>query len=93
MSLRAYQLAERRQALQARSAEQRRDIAADIAGLEPVFSTVDALRRAAQWLRHNPEWVVGGVAVVVVVKPKRSFRMARRAMRKLRLAPATAGFS
>lgn len=71
-------LALQKQRLQLKSAEQRGALIAAAIQLAPAFAVADGLREAWRWLRRNPEWLAGGIAVLVVVRPRALWRMAQR---------------
>jgi hypothetical protein len=93
-------LALQKQRLQLKSAEQRGAMVAAAMQLAPAFAVADGLRDAWRWLRRNPEWLAGGIAVLLVVRPRAVWRLAQRSLfawqvwRKLRewraSAPGTA---
>ena len=72
------ELALRKQRLQFKSTALRRDLAHDINGIAPVFRVAERVRAGIVWLRANPLLVGGVVVALVVVRPKASWRWARR---------------
>lgn len=67
----AEHLARRRQQLLVRSSELRQQLAQDAQVLTPWLGAADGVRVATAWLQRHPEWVVGAVATLVVLKPRR----------------------
>ena len=79
MNEKLLELAARRGALQARSAEQRERLAAAVAVTEPVFAAGDTVLNGVDWLKRHPLEVGGAVALAVIAKPRRLWRWGRRA--------------
>ena len=75
---REVELALRKQRLQFKSAALRRDLAQDFVGIAPAFKAVEQVRRGVTWLRANPELVAGVAVALLVIRPKASWRWARR---------------
>jgi hypothetical protein len=73
------ELALKKQRLQIAGDGLRNDFAGHAAGLEPAFTAADCAVEGARWLRHNPEIVTATVVALVVIRPKRAWRWARRA--------------
>lgn len=48
-------------------------------GLTPVFSGADMAVEGARWLRRNPELVAATAVALLVIRPRRAWRWARRA--------------
>jgi len=71
--------AERRQRLLARSAALRVQLAQDAQGLAGPLAVADAVGGAARWLWRHPEWPLGALVVLVVLRPRRAWRWASRA--------------
>lgn len=78
MNARRLELALRKQRLQLRSAQLRADFAADAAAFEPLFAAGDQVRDAALWLRNHPAVPVGAGVALLVARPRRLLRWARR---------------
>lgn len=78
MNERLLELAHRHGALQARIAEQRRQLAQHVVPIEAALARGDALRHALAWLKAHPGAVGSAVAVAVVLRPRRMWRWARR---------------
>lgn len=72
------ELALRKQRLQLQSAAQRDALVSAGAGLLPILTAADRVRDGARWLGCHPEWVAGGVVVMLVARPSVVFRWARR---------------
>ena len=49
------------------------------AGLAPVFAGADCAVDGARWLRRNPQIVVAAAVALLVIRPQRAWRWARRA--------------
>jgi hypothetical protein len=69
----------RREQLLMRSAELRLTMAEHGKALEKPLAVVDTTRDALRWLRDNPEWPLGALALVVLMRPKRALVWAARA--------------
>lgn len=72
------QLDERCQALQRRSAALRDALARDSQALQAPLALADRLRAGGRWLGAHPQWVGVGVAVLVVWRPRRAWRLGLR---------------
>lgn len=79
------QLALRCQALQLRSATLREALARDSQGLQPALALADRLHASGRWLLAHPQWVGAGVALLVVWRPRRAWRLGLRAWSAWRL--------
>lgn len=86
MSLNALELALKRQTLQLRAAEQRLTLRAELVALNPAFAVADTARAGWQWLKANPEWLVGGAVVLLVARPRAVLRWTRRGIVAWQLA-------
>ena len=76
---RALELAAKRQRLQARSADLRREFAEHVSGLSPLISIADAGLAGASWLRRHPGWMVGaGMVMLLVLGPRRMLGIGMR---------------
>lgn len=80
MNPRRLELALRKQRLQLRSAQLRADFAADAAAFEPLFDAGDKLRDAIAWLKRHPEIPAGAAVALLVARPHRLLRWARRGL-------------
>lgn len=78
-SERARELTLRRERLRVRSAELRLRAGLEAQVLAPPLALADQVRAGVQWLREHPEWPLGALVVFAVLKPRRVFRLARRA--------------
>jgi hypothetical protein len=68
----------RRERLRLRSAELRLTVGEHARVLEAPLALADQVRAGAAWLRANPEWPLGALALLVVLRPRRVFRWAGR---------------
>lgn len=78
-------LAQRCQALQAHNAALRQALAADSRVLQAPLVLADQVLAGGRWLRAHPQWVAVGVAVLVVWRPRRMWRLGNRAWGAWRL--------
>lgn|SRR5574343_774688 len=78
MNPKLLELATRHGALQARIAEQRRQLAQHARPLEAALAKGDTVLDGVDWLKHHPAAVGAAVAAVVVARPARAWRWARR---------------
>ena len=62
-----------------RSAALRLRAAAELQQMGPVLAVGDRLLQAGTWLRRNPVYLAGAVAVLVVLKPRAVLGTAKRA--------------
>jgi hypothetical protein len=62
----------RQQRLLGRSAELRLHLADQAQVLQNPLAMADQARSCLQWLRSNPQWSIGGLIVLLVLKPKRT---------------------
>lgn len=65
--------------LLARSGRLRQRLADDVQVLQRPLAMVDQARNAWQWLRAHPELLAGGALLLTLVRPRRAWRLARRA--------------
>lgn len=79
MNPRELDLALRKQRLLLKSEALRSRIGDHAAGLSPVFAAADAASRGWRWLKSHPEWVAGGGALLIALRPRTVIRWARRA--------------
>jgi hypothetical protein len=72
----------RRDRLVARSVELRARLQADVVTVQQPLRWVDQARsgwqQGAQWLRGHPQWVAGGVLVLVALRPRGLLRWGGR---------------
>jgi len=73
------ELALKKQRLQIASESLRSEFALCAAGLAPAFAAADCAVEGGRWLRRNPELVVAAMVALVVIRPRRAWRWARRA--------------
>ncbi len=73
-------LAVRHGALRARIDQQRRQLEQHAAPLEAALAQGDAVLRGVDWLKHHPAAVVAAVTAVVVARPGRAWRWAKRGL-------------
>lgn len=78
MNERRLELARRRGMLQARIADQRREMARHMAPIETLLARGDQARAGVDWLKQHPKVVGGAVAALFVLRPRRTWRLARR---------------
>lgn len=71
-------LAERQQRLLERSAALRAGLGADLAALQTPLAIADQARDAAGWLRRHRELLIGGAALIALLRPRRTLRWAAR---------------
>jgi len=62
-----------------RSAALRLRASAELQQMEPALAIGDRLLQAGTWLRRNPVYLAGALAVVVVLKPRAVLGTAKRA--------------
>ena len=80
MNAAALELALRKQRLQIASESLRDDFGRFAAGLAPAFGTADCAVEGARWVGRNPQVVVAAGVALLVVRPSRAWRWARRAL-------------
>ena len=68
----------RRQRLLVRSAELRSTLAGQSEVLKAPLALADQVRSGLQWLYRHPEWPLGALVAVAVLRPKRALRWAGR---------------
>jgi hypothetical protein len=73
-------LATRRGVLKARIAEQRRSLNLHVGPLQEALARGDAVLKGVDWLKHHPVAVGAAVTAVVVARPKRAWRWAKRGL-------------
>ena len=79
MSSAGLELALKKQRLQIASAGLRSDFGRYAAGLAPAFDVADCTVEGARWLRRNPQPVIAAAVALLVIRPGRAWRWARRA--------------
>jgi YqjK-like protein len=75
---REQQLLRRREQLVARSAALRGDLVTQAGRLAPLGLVSGGANRALAWVQQHPQWVLGGVALVLVLRPHRLWRWGGR---------------
>lgn len=80
MNAKILELAVRRGALQERIAAQRATLGLHAHGIANVCASGDALLHGVDWLKHHPATVGAAVFAVVVARPRRAWRWARRGL-------------
>ena len=80
MSSTRLQLATRHGALKVRIDQQRLALAQQVAPLEVALARGDSVLKGVDWLKHHPLAVGAAVAAVVVARPKRAWRWAKRGL-------------
>lgn len=78
MNARALELATRHGALKVRIAAQRDALAAQAQPLKSALAKADVVMEGADWLKHHPAAIGLAVAAVVVARPARAWRWAKR---------------
>ena len=78
MNSRLLELATRHGALKARIDAQRLQLAHHAVPLEKALLVGDKALEGVDWLKHHPAAVGAAVAAVVIARPKRAWRWARR---------------
>ena len=79
MNATALELALRKQRLQIAGDKLRSDFGRYAVGLAPAFGAADCAVEGARWLRRNPQILVAAGVAIVVIRPRRAWRWARRA--------------
>ena len=67
-------LAQRRVALQARSAALRERLGAHGQALQPALRVADTALTAGRWLKAHPQVVIGALVAVALLKPGKAWR-------------------
>lgn len=78
MNTKQLELATRHGALKARIDEQRRRLTQQSIPLEEALARGDTLLSGVDWLKHHPAAVALAVSAVVVARPRRAWRWAKR---------------
>ncbi len=71
-------LALKRERLLERSGQLRARWAGHAAAVAPALGAADAVSHSVRWLKANPQWLIGAGTLILVLKPRRTFRLARR---------------
>lgn len=72
------ELAKRHGALKAQIDAQRRQLSRDVVPLESALARGDVALQGVDWLKHHPAAVGAAVAAVVLLRPRRAWRWAKR---------------
>ncbi|MCG2575947.1 YqjK-like family protein [Dechloromonas sp. XY25] len=78
MNPKLLELATRHGALKVRIDQQRRQLAQHALPLEAALAKGDTVLKGVDWLKHHPAAVGAAVVAIVIAKPKRAWRWARR---------------
>lgn len=78
MNTKLLELATRRGVLKARIEAQRIALAEQSAPLEKALARGDAVLEGVDWLKHHPLAITAAVAAVVLARPRRALRWAKR---------------
>lgn len=78
MNERLLELAQRHGALKAHIEAQRRQLRQAVVPLESALGRGDAVLQGVDWLKHHPAAVGAAVAAVVLARPGRAWRWAKR---------------
>lgn len=70
------ELIQRREELLLRSAELRRRLGEQTRPLRAPLAVADRTRDGLQWLRAHPQWPAGALLLLLVLKPRRTLRLA-----------------
>jgi hypothetical protein len=78
MNTRLIELAERRATLVAKSTNQRNELARAVRPLRTAFSVADLGIATANYFKHRPALLAGGIAVAVLLRPGFIFKWLKR---------------
>lgn len=78
MNAKLLELATRHGELKARIDLQRRTLAEQTEPLEAALARGDTVLQGVDWLKHHPLAIAAAVAAVVVARPRRAWRWAKR---------------
>lgn len=78
MNAKALELAARRGALGERIAAQRTALTQHAAGVKLICARGDTVLHGVDWLKHHPAAVGAAVCAVVLARPRRAWRWAKR---------------
>ena len=84
------ELLRRREDLLLRSGRLRQDWSQQVQVLRAPLGLVDRAREAAQWLISHPEWPLGVLVVIVLLRPARALRWSALCLAGLVGLPARA---
>jgi len=71
MNKKLIRLAERRERLVTRAAEQRVVLAQNIEPYRIPLALADRGMNALRYIKHHPEWIIGGVVLLAALRPGR----------------------
>ena len=71
-------LALRFEALQARNALLRRQLAEDSRVLQAPLAVADRVLTGLGWLRRHPQWLAAGAGTLLILRPRRTWRLGLR---------------
>jgi YqjK-like protein len=91
MNAKLIELAERRATLMARAAADRAELSRALAPWRKGLMVLDQGAQAIRSLRSHPEWVVGGVALLVMFRPWRMVKWVPRGWLLWRMARMAIG--
>lgn len=80
MTSRVLELAVKRGRLQERIDMQRQALSRHVVPLENALAVGDAAIEGVDWLKHHPAVVAAAAAAIVIAKPRRAWRWARRSL-------------
>lgn len=78
MNSRLLNLAARRGELKVRIEMQRQDLALHSVPVAEVLAKVDRVAKGVEWVKDHPGAIGAAVAAVAVLRPRRTWRLARR---------------
>jgi hypothetical protein len=78
MTPRQVQLALKRQRLELEAAAQRREFADSLRPFRPLFSAVDGVNHGIHYLKVHPEIPAVAALALIILRPRKVFRWARR---------------
>lgn len=85
MKPRQLELILKKQRLLIASADQRQQLAAHAAGLQPLFVTADKVTTGALWVKQHPALIAASSAALFVLRPRFLVRLAMRGYSAWRL--------
>lgn len=68
----------RQQRLRVRSAQLRFTLESQTRAFQAPLAVADQVRSGLQWLYRNPQWPLGALLVLVVIRPRRTIIWGRR---------------
>ncbi|MFZ2123252.1 MAG: YqjK family protein [Rhodoferax sp.] len=67
-----HELQQRQQRLLIRSTELRLQLRSDMQGLQRPAAVADQVKASVTWLYQHPQWPVGVLALLLILKPRRA---------------------